>query len=244
MQPFAPGQQSLPCTLFKQIIEFADGTDQSEWVCEVYGIDALNSGRTFVSIEGMEHVLAAKPDIHSGQTTLFAKGARFIAKDNIFGHQVAPGLSKHHKLFITKGNGLIFGQADDSRRRRLAATTGDLTVLVFKVSTPDVNLTKAVAELSGEVFGTDGDTNNLKTNAEGCSKNAVRINPASGTVPVSVATSPAAPCVDDSNAIFDVQRTDDPAITYNCDFFNYWMFTTPGDLCDTYGTSPQIDDRE
>lgn len=182
----------------------------------------------------MDHVLAAKPDIQSGRTTLFAKGA-WLNKENVFSH--APGLAKH-KLKIGSNNALSFGDTDqEDRRRRLSATTGDLSVLVVRVSTTDKSLTKQTAELSGDFFGTagSGDTINLKSLVEGCSNDVAKIIPGTGT---------GSSCVDaDANTIFAVPRND-AGIIYNCDFFNNYQFSTPGDLCPAYGTSAQVDDRK
>lgn len=202
----------------------------SEWVCEVFGIDARNAGSSAafatVWIEGMEHILAAKSDIASGKTTLLAKGAVFQGR----------------KLRIGSNNALTFGEKGpkvgnaEIRKRRLATTTGDLSVLVARVGTLDRSMSKGVAEISGDVFGTagSGDANNFKGNAEACSHNVVTINPASGT---------GSGCVDDPDAVFNVPRND-PGIIYNCDFFNDWQFSTPGDLCPYYGDSTQVDDRK
>ncbi|CAJ1937780.1 unnamed protein product [Cylindrotheca closterium] len=235
-----PNEQNLPCTLFNVIVEFEDGTDESEWACEVSGIDAKNVGskkkKATVMVEGMEHVLAAKPDIQSGRTTLFAKGARFN-KGNLFSH--APGLAKQ-QLFIGSDTPLTFGETEDSEgneRRRLSATTGDLSVLVVRVSTNDRSLAKSKAEISGDVFGTGGsDSINLKSLVEGCSNNVATVNPGSG--------SGTGACQDNPDAIFAVPR-DDGGLIYDCDFFNNYQFNTPGDLCPAYGdatqTSPTID---
>lgn len=230
------GQQNLPCTLYNQVIEYEDGTDSDvNWVCKVFGVDAMNAGSnkmyTTVAIEGMDHVLAAKPDIQSGRTTLFARGARLVKK-SVFDH--APGLVKH-KLLITSANELTFGEAEESgSRRKLSASTGDLSVLVVRVTTPDSSLTRSAAVISGDVFGTagSGDTINLKSLVEGCSNRAATISPGSGT---------GTTCVDDPDAIFNVPRSD-PGIIYNCDFFNNYQFSTPGDLCPAYGSSTQVGD--
>lgn len=186
----------------------------------------------------MEHVLAANPNIQSGRTTLFARGALFKSnKNNMF----APGLSKQ-KLVIASDTPLTFGETadlEDNRRRRLASSVGDLSVLVVRVSTFDRSLTKNVADLSGDVFGTGGsDIINLKNSVESCSNNVATINPGTGT---------GSSCQDNSDAIFAVPRSD-AGIVYNCDFFNNYQFSAPGDLCPAYGTAtqtlPNIDGKE
>ena len=184
------------------------------------GQDAKNAGSqkafAIALVEGMEHVLAAKPDIQSGKTTLFAKGA---------------GLS-NHKLTIGSGNALTFGEVDPSsgvtnrRQRKLSATSGDISVLVVRVTTADASLTKSKIEISGDVFGTigSGDSINLKSLVAQCSANEARINPGDGT---------GSTCVDNPDAIFD-----NPA--FNCDYFNRYSYSTTGDLCPVFGDSTQL----
>ena len=171
----------------------------------------------------MEHVLASNPYIQSGKTTLLAQGA---------------GLA-NHQLTIGSVNALTFGEVDESsglanrrQRRKLAATSGELSVLVVRVTTADSSLTKQTAEISGDVFGTNGsgDTINLKSVVEDCSNDVLRINPGDGN---------GSYCVDTADAVFDVPRND-AGFTYDCDFFNDYQFNTPGDLCFTYGNDTQV----
>ncbi|CAJ1937796.1 unnamed protein product [Cylindrotheca closterium] len=231
---FKENEQNLPCTLYNAIVEYEDGSDTSEWMCEVIGPDAKNAGSKWkyatLSVEGMEFVLKANPNIQSGRTTLLAQGARF---NNIF----AQGSPKQ-KLVISGNNKLTFGEADPEdigERRRLSSPTGDLSILVVRVTTSDASLTKQKAEISGDFFGTtgSGDTINLKSLVEGCSNNVATINPGSGTGSFNVG------CQDNVDAIFDVQRSD-PDTTYNCDWFTRYRFSTPGDLCYSYGYGDAI----
>ncbi|CAJ1965081.1 unnamed protein product [Cylindrotheca closterium] len=218
-------QQNFPCTLYNEIAEFANGTGKSAWICEVFGQDAKNAGSSKTVaralVEGMEHVLAANPNIRSGKTTLLARGAAL----------------SDHKLTIDPGIPLTFGEVDPSslttsrRQRRLSATSGDLEVLVVRVSTADASLTKSKAEISGDFFGTpgSGDTINLKSLVEECSNNVARINPASG-----IGTG----CANNPDAVFEVPRSDTGTV-YNCEWFTKFRVATEGDLCPLYGDARQ-----
>lgn len=214
--------QNLPCTLYQEWTEFEDGSDESEWICEVFGADAMNLGSanryTQVKVVGMEYVLAQNPNIQSGHTTLLAEGATL----------------ENHKLTIGIGNSLTFGentQEIQDRRRKLSAFTGDLSVLVVRVTTADGALTKQRAEISGDVFGTPGtaDSINLKSLVEDCSNSVATINPGVGT---------GSACVDAADAIFNVPLGG--GYTYNCDFFNDYRVSTRGDLCIYFGNRPQL----
>mmetsp|Transcript_44802 Transcript_44802/g.108248 ORF Transcript_44802/g.108248 Transcript_44802/m.108248 type:complete len:388 (-) Transcript_44802:1983-3146(-) len=220
-----PDQQNIPCTLYENLVELTDGSQQQEWFCVVFGVDATNAGSaispTTVEVQGIEHVLAANSSIQSGVTTVLAQGA---------------GLS-NHTLTIGSGNALTFGQVDTSstRRanRRLSTKSGDISVLVVRVTTADASLTKTIAEISGDVFGTAGtDTINLKSVVEDCSNNVARINPGSGT---------GSACRDNDNAVFDFS-TGMTGVAANCAFFNDFFFSASGDICDRdfYATAGQV----
>jgi len=221
-------EQNLPCTLFQMEVDFEDGTDGSEWICEVSGPDASNAGskkkKTHVRVDGIENVLGHQSELKSGKTTVLVKGGKLKNKKLKVG--------KNDQITFGEVNTTTFGEADD---RRLSRYTGDLKVLVVKVTTADASLTKTQAEISGDVFGTNGsgDTVNLKSMMEDCSINQATISGGDGT---------GSSCTDDPDAIFDVPRNDASVDAYNCDFFNNWQFDEPGDLCFTYGDDPQVDD--
>ena len=212
----------VECTLYLQLADLPDA-DVEFWTCEVFGVDSESGMYTDVEIEGMEHVLAQNPNIESGRTTLLAQGASL----------------SNGKLAITAGNSLSFGDNTNwnvaRRRRRLSASSGNLDVLVVRVTTADAALTKLAPELSGDIFGTadSGDTINFKSVVEDCSNDVTTINPAIGT---------GTGCADDSTFVVDLP------ITYNgnsnCDAFNNLVLTSnpvPGSLCSTYGKAPYTD---
>ena len=53
-------------------------------------------------------------------------------------------------------------------------------VLVIRANAPDSNTTRSVTQLRDDVFGSNGDTVNLKTQIEACSYNQITIEPLSG----------------------------------------------------------------
>lgn len=212
--------------MYIDFVEFDDGSDTEEWVCEFSGIGTTSAGSASsfatVEVEGMEHVLAAKPDIQSGTTTLLAQGAAL----------------SNFTLTIESDTVLTFGVVDDSSsphgNRRLSATSGDLSVLVVRVTTADAAMTKQKAEISGDVFGTNGssDTINLKSVVEDCSANVTRINPAEGT---------GSYCADNDQAVFNYEPTVNGGVA-NCEYFNTWRRFVTGDNCDLDGRggAPQV----
>lgn len=138
------------------------------------GLDATNAGamvggeHAYVDIKGIDSVLAAMPDIVSGETLLLAQGAAI----------------EDHLLVITPENELKFDtyrhSAESERRRKLSTSTGNKNVLVVRVSTADSQPTASAAEMSDSIFGTNGDPVNLKTQYEGCSAGRITITPATG----------------------------------------------------------------
>src|SRR6056300_1278428 len=93
-----PNEQNLPCTLYEEVVEYADGTDESRWICEVFGADSYYAGSSAyystVVVDGIEHIKSQNPNLESGKTTLMANGA---------------GLHNHH-LTVGASNALTFGE--------------------------------------------------------------------------------------------------------------------------------------
>lgn len=268
MQQVFTEEQNLPCTLYNNIIKFEEGgsdayqndkhyyDNNNEWVCEVVGQDAKNIGRrshATVWVEGMDWVLVQNSNITSGTTTLFAQGAKIA----------------NHKLTITSGNPLTFGENNNhnhnhdnngqgnstprQRRRRLSTTGGDLSFLVVRVTTADESLTKQRAEISGNVFGGGGgtiisdgniisggdDNNNINNNLKSQAEGC-----SNNVVTIHPGVGTGSACLDNTEAIFDVPRNDnddddDGRMIYNCDWFNDYFFEDIGDLCAAYGEEIQ-----
>jgi hypothetical protein len=184
------------------------------------GEDSANAGlrlagyRANVDIQGIEYVLAAKPDIVSGQTLLF-------------GAKIEDGL-----LVITPNTDLKFDThrhaIGGEARRRLATSTGNKNVLVVRVITTDAQPTASMAEMSDAIFGTDGDPVNLKSQYEGCSDDQITITPATGT---------GTACADDPNYVGFFQFASGNYA--DCDWFEFFQATDPT-TCNTYGGNADL----
>mmetsp|Transcript_33264 Transcript_33264/g.80431 ORF Transcript_33264/g.80431 Transcript_33264/m.80431 type:complete len:935 (-) Transcript_33264:141-2945(-) len=209
--------QIKPCTLF---FEARDNVDEDvfKWRCRMKGQDATNAGALVggyhanVDIQGIDYVLAAKPDIVSGETLLFAQGA--IIED--------------HVLVITPNTELKFDTQHaigGGGRRRLATSTGNKDVLVVRVVTTDSQPTATAAQMSDSVFGTSGDPVNLKSQYEGCSDNKITITPATGT---------GTACNDDPNFLGFFQFGSGNYA--DCDWFTF----DPTNYCSTWGNDPDL----
>ena len=89
------------------------------------------------------------------------------------------------KLYAAQTNGSPeIAKTNEGRRlpegRRLDSV-GDKSVLVVRVVLADGAPTSSVAQLSDSVFGTDGDTINLKSQYAACSQDQLNFNPTTGT---------------------------------------------------------------
>mmetsp|Transcript_21558 Transcript_21558/g.53301 ORF Transcript_21558/g.53301 Transcript_21558/m.53301 type:complete len:596 (-) Transcript_21558:271-2058(-) len=205
--------QKLPCTLFIRQTDYTDGTDGSDWECKVSAKDAQNAGASatansaMVEIDGIDLVLAAKPDLQSGVTTLFAEGATLSDRT----------------LTITASNTLSFDEISSSstrrKRRKLSTTTGNLEVLVVRVTTNDGSLTKDAAGISDDMFGTGTDLVNFKSQTEACSNNAVTITPGTGS---------GIGCISDAGYAAGTTTTGETA---DCNWFENQMEGSARDEC-------------
>ena len=139
----------------------------------------------------------------SGETEITFPGGAFIDKSD----QTISSAGRLGGLVLTKKKNI------PTDRRNLAAVTGDKTVLVVRVIATDGSTTANMAQLSDSVFGTDGDTVNLKLQYSDCSQEQLNIIPAvrSGitngviTVNVDVSTSQGDNIM--RNAIFSALNT-------------------------------------
>jgi hypothetical protein len=93
-------------------------------------------------------------DHRSGQATLKIKGSR-VSEDGIF---LPPGLD------------IAFEKRPQQNRRNLAVVTGDKPILVVKVTdSAGLARSETSAQIGDNIFGTLGDTNNLKSQLFDCS---------------------------------------------------------------------------
>jgi len=220
VQVSAATTQIKPCTLFFEARDNLE-KDEFKWRCRMKGQDATNSGvllggyRANVDIQGIEYVLAAKPDIVSGETLLYAEGA----------------MIENHLLVITHDTELKFDTQHaigSEGRRRLATSTGNKDVLVVRVVTTDAQPTATTAQMSDAIFGTGGDPVNLKSQYEGCSANQITITPATGT---------GTACADDPNYLGFFQFASGNYA--DCDWFTFFQ-ATDATTCTTHGNKADL----
>lgn len=176
----------------------------------------IGGAHAYTDIQGIEFVLAANPNIVSGETLLYGVGA--VIED--------------HLLVITPNTELKFDTYRHSTgtvgRRKLTTSTGNKNVLVVRVITTDAQPTANAAEMSDSIFGTNGDPVNLKSQYEGCSANQITITPATGT---------GTACADDPNFLGFFQfGTGSYA---DCDWFTFFM-ASDSTTCATYGNRADL----
>lgn len=128
--------------------------------CELSEEDVKTLGQHFVTVKGLDE--AQSSYIRSGETTL----------------NTAATLSEDGALYLPAGAGLeLFGTVPENRRR-LAVTTGKKTVLVVRVIANDVSTTADRTQLADDIFGTFGDSVNLRSQYLQCSNNQLSFEPA------------------------------------------------------------------
>ena len=155
-----------PCTLVYADALNTDSTDSSFWGCDLDPADVNEQTGYTVQIDGYD--LSSGQDklgkpIHSGHTKFFAEGTSLIA----------PG-----KARVAKKARARF---DHQSHRRVAVVTGNKTVLAIRVIAADLQTAGNEDFVSDKIFGTYGDTVNMKTQYAACSNNQLIMNPANKT---------------------------------------------------------------
>lgn len=153
-----------------------DHHEETSFVCELLGQDAENIGPRFVEIPGVTPELAKEYGIESGKTTFFAPDAI------IRGDRLELPQSANSNLTSQDSDAFILGTLDSrsgaSRNRKLATATVNKRVLVVRVIAPDSSTSSSTATISDSIFGTSGDTVNLKSQYEACSFGKLVFEPA------------------------------------------------------------------
>lgn len=166
-------------------IQYDDGTDEEYLACEtsdgmIYKVEAAN--KNFVNDN------FKKGQFKSGETDLsFPEDAVIDESTATIKSSSAPGLAKKDRESVRQ-------------RRNLATVVGDKTILAVRVIASDGLYGFTEAVLSDEVFGTSGDSFNLKSGYSQCSHgklNMIKANDrtateatiSNGVVTITVATS-------------------------------------------------------
>jgi hypothetical protein len=146
------------------VVDFEGEADQDEssWACEMKGQD----GAGFLKIKNTPPGWEEKLKNRSGEFTLLADS--LLDGDEL----VLPENANVNAILAPRGAGNNNGNG-----RRLARVVGDKSVLVVRVIAQDFSTSSSVSDLSDNVFGTNGDPVNLKSQYEDCSYNKLRFNP-------------------------------------------------------------------
>jgi hypothetical protein len=146
------------------VVDFKGEADQDEssWACEMKGQD----GAGFLKIKNTPPGWEEKLKNRSGEFTLLADS--LLDGDEL----VLPENANVNAILAPRGAGNNNGNG-----RRLARVVGDKSVLVVRVIAQDFSTSSSVSDLSDNVFGTNGDPVNLKSQYEDCSYNKLRFNP-------------------------------------------------------------------
>jgi Gametolysin peptidase M11 len=149
-----------PCTLYKRITMDENGRHHEDWDCQLHPSD----GDALVGIQGLDLSNAT-----SGETTLFA-----------------PGMSIHDNSMLRLNlSQAVLGQSSNLYRDRRLATSGDLQVVVVRITCGDKVVNNSLATIEAEVFL---NPLSLKTQMEACSNGAVTVSrgPLNGLMEVSI----------------------------------------------------------
>jgi len=136
-----------------------DGSHEESWECYLPGSGHLK-------LKNTPPGLLSKIENKSGEFTLLDTQA-IINGDSL--ELVDPDVDKTLKPKSNNGKG--------NGKRKLAVVTGDKSVLVVRVIGADVSTTSNMGNLTNYVFGTSGDTVNLKSQYAACSFQNLRFNP-------------------------------------------------------------------
>jgi hypothetical protein len=140
-----------------------------EWICELQGSDVEQAQVTFVSFEGLDDQELEDSKVISGETTFQASGAQILPNGRL---RVPPNSKSKFGRAPPRGPGNSNGNSGGNDRgvnneRGLQAVPKK--VLAVRLIAPDASTTANVADISDSIFGTTGDSINLKERYDTCS---------------------------------------------------------------------------
>jgi hypothetical protein len=123
----------------------------------------------FVSLEGLGDQELEDSKVISGKTTFQASGTEILPN----GKLLIPSNSKRQfGSAPPRGPGSNIGNGggdSDNTNRKRGLQAVQKTVLAVRINAPDVSTTPDVADISDSIFGTTGDSINLKERFDSCS---------------------------------------------------------------------------
>jgi hypothetical protein len=188
--------QREACILVQQAKDFRDGSDKTEWECELQGADRKRGEGRFVKVEGLSDSQLERSEAKSGRTSVQVENA-LVTEGKLLipaGAQpefasVQPRGPKNNHKNGKEGNSGATEEATDvgnstndnvfDYRRELLS--GDRTVLAIRVTANDKKTSFSQKRLSNKIFGSRGDAINLSERFDTCSYGQVTMSPYSGT---------------------------------------------------------------
>ncbi len=150
------------------LIDFSLGLPDDEIECEM---DAGDMG----GVSGLSFPIRGSDVQMNRLRTLFQSGAHASGESLLMNLNGA--MIKRGKLFLPKGLAIALEKIPSGNgSRKLAVVTGDKPILVVRVI--DVNglaRKESAAQIGDDVFGTKGDTVNLKSQLYGCSMGKLKV---------------------------------------------------------------------
>lgn len=160
-----------------------DHSSIQKWQCELQNADAVNAGRKFVDLEGLDETMLES--LGSGTSTLFSESA-VITNDGKL--KVPKGASttieKAEKRGpAAKGKGKQGkGKAPKDKRNLAPQQVDARKVLAVRIIANDSSTTSSVTQIGDEIFGNNGDVVNLRERFQACSYGELLMEPFSGTL--------------------------------------------------------------
>jgi hypothetical protein len=152
-----------------------------KWQCELQGTDAVNAGRTFVDLEGLEE--EELKYIKSGENTLYSEFA-VIANGKV---KIPKGAAKSigqaaARSPATKGKAKNNKGASKNKRNLTPNVDAPRKVLAVRIIAKDSATSSSVVTMGNEIFGSSGkDVVNLRERFQTCSYGAMLMEPFEGT---------------------------------------------------------------
>ena len=153
------------CTVVRVETQFDETSlsadEGDEYKCELHPEDRANAGTYFVSIEGVDSTQLAATS--SGETTLVAEGATIM------------------NGVLSVPSGAAVRLETPETRRRLAKTEGTRRVLVVRAETKGGDTIGSKRDLTDRIFGTHGNSINMRSQYLGCSHDKLDFVPFEGS---------------------------------------------------------------
>ncbi|KAI2496202.1 Gametolysin peptidase M11 [Fragilaria crotonensis] len=177
---------TTPCVALEILADYQDKRHVDEALgCELQGDDLNGRQYRMVRIKGLTSSWARSQNVTSGASTIFVPDGAVI--DDQTSELVIPtaarikiGRRKKHRNLRGSESSLANAMDRTSMARgRHLLSTGRRTVIVIRIVAIDSATTASEAQLSDDIFGTNGDGLNLKSGYNKCSYGQLQFEPMS-----------------------------------------------------------------